>query len=556
MQSLYMPHLLIRYCHVFLICILFLVQRSVILAQFQSPTTEKASSGNTRSITLPLTPEILSSHQVIVRIAPDLPLAHSPFSLVFMRVNNSTLQPVTQGANKGRLRFSEQSKSVSLPEVSDSVKVLQEVGEWEIGYRARKTSSLGSASDTAIVGGVDRASSQTNSGGTFDLKIKYRQEIKLANRTTTVDLEWLLNVTELGTASGRMTGYIESKYDDTSGSDTVSSIENIRIDSDGNMVTKFVTINKQSGYGSESTITFDREGGLTTVTKDSFNAEETTKEKSKQKPVEFNRHWFDIRIGNAIDRQLSGKNKFPHDNPCLDPVFRRLANEQYSEEVIKRLEELKPKYLLQPLGSRDSNLLFESSTYANYDRYSITIPKKNFPASFSPSEELIKWPSNFGAVPLQNTKASEVFNSINTFSSSEYPAKLGGVIGIKVYPAIPGFPGIVNVMITQMEPTYFRVSTLETEVTPGRRLRHPVSGSREFGFVNNVDGSITFYTQGLDSPASNLANTIGGFRQKEGWTNFMIGLGQRFGMTQDEAAEIVARDSFSNRSIDDKPDCN
>lgn len=110
-------------------------------------------------------------------------------------------------------------------------------------------------------------------------------------------------------------------------------------------------------------------------------------------------------------------------------------------------------------------------------------------------------------------------------------------------------------MVTDRSESFFRVSTLEREVRPGVRVRHPVSGSREFGFTENRDGSVTFYTQGLDSPTSIPANSIGGDVQESGWKGFMTGLGEKLGLTTEEAEASVENGSFSNKNVDAKPDC-
>ena len=243
---------------------------------------------------------------------------------------------------------------------------------------------------------------------------------------------------------------------------------------------------------------------------------------------------------------------FPHANPCDDPVFKRLANEEYSEEVRRKLESLKPRYNLQRLGSRGTEA---SLPYANYDRYSVTIPASRLPEGFDPRRELASWPADMNSVPKPGSRGARDFRSANRFEMSPKSRGPGDVIHISIGSGLFTYPLDVAVMITDQTASYFRVSTLEREVLPGRRVRHPVSGSREFGFTENRDGSVTFYTQGLDSPASIAANVIGGWYQESGWKGFMTGLGEKLGLTAEEAEANVNNGSFSNKNVDAKPDC-
>lgn len=43
---------------------------------------------------------------------------------------------------------------------------------------------------------------------------------------------------------------------------------------------------------------------------------------------------------------------------------------------------------------------------------------------------------------------------------------------------------------------------------------HPVSGTREFGFIENLDGTFTFYTRGVDRVRLRLAEILGGGGRK------------------------------------------
>lgn len=62
-----------------------------------------------------------------------------------------------------------------------------------------------------------------------------------------------------------------------------------------------------------------------------------------------------------------------------------------------------------------------------------------------------------------------------------------------------------SVVVSSFEQKRWVFSTIKT---PGIDWSHPVSGNREFGFINNSDGSYTFYTRGADRPTQSLDDTI------------------------------------------------
>lgn len=113
---------------------------------------------------------------------------------------------------------------------------------------------------------------------------------------------------------------------------------------------------------------------------------------------------------------------FPHANPCDDPVFKRLADEEYSDEVRRNLESLQRRYNLQPLGSRATDsLLTTNLPYANYDRFSVTIPASRLPEGFDPRRELASWPADMNSVPKPGTSGAARFREANQFETSAEP---------------------------------------------------------------------------------------------------------------------------------------
>ena len=247
-------------------------------------------------------------------------------------------------------------------------------------------------------------------------------------------------------------------------------------------------------------------------------------------------------------------------NPCNDKIASRLLDERYSEQLRERLEDLKKNGItLQPLGDREEGNLFTTGLpFANFDRYAVTIPKERIPLDFDPSAELANLGKNMNAVPKPGSQGSQDLNNTNTFSVANKPLNEGDVINISIagYPRL-GFAGDISVpvIVTASSPSSFRVSTATRDIGQGVGFRHPVSGSREFGFIRNQNGSITFYTQGVDSPTSWLAQWIGSRAQKKGWEGLMRGFAERFGFSDAEAAKLVALESFSNNAIESSPEC-
>jgi len=223
--------------------------------------------------------------------------------------------------------------------------------------------------------------------------------------------------------------------------------------------------------------------------------------------------------------------------------YLRLLDERYPQKVFDRLKELGDR--LQPLGEKSALLPTFGTPWANYDEYKITIPPNLLPSGFDPKAFLKTWPQNMNGVP--QGEGAKTFKDINEFSTSQKALGIGDVIEI----SITGDDG--DVMITELKDTYFRVSTLDTGFfgTYSNKT-HPVSGSREFGFEQNSDGSVSFYTRGLDTPQNKFSQSIGVGKQREGWTSFMQGIGERFGLSPEQAKSNVM--AFDN-SIQERPDC-
>jgi Ca2+-binding RTX toxin-like protein len=251
---------------------------------------------------------------------------------------------------------------------------------------------------------------------------------------------------------------------------------------------------------------------------------------------------IDQAISSSTNDVIIQQNIAPDQLCAPNSPYLRLLDENYSQKVSDRLKELGDR--LQPLGEKSALLSFRTP-WANYDEYKITILPNRVPPGFDPSAFLKTWAQDMNNVP--RGEGAVKFKEINEFSTSQKPLNISDVIQI----SITGDDG--DVMVTQVSDTFFRVSTLDTGFLGAySNGTHPVSGSREFGFVKGSLGDITFYTRGLDTPQNKLSQAIGVEKQREGWTSFMQGIGERFGLSSQEAKAAVR--SFDS-SVQNAPDC-
>lgn len=199
-----------------------------------------------------------------------------------------------------------------------------------------------------------------------------------------------------------------------------------------------------------------------------------------------------------------------------------LVRETLDPKVTNSLDKLGAK--VQLLGEKSLGGL--GISWANYDEYAITVKPL---AGFDPESFFKSWAADMNSVP--HGDGAKIFKSVNSFSTSKTALNVGDIIRIKIL-ADSG-----DVVIIKNEDHYFRVATIKN--LPGGDGTHPVSGIREFGYLHNSDGTITFYTRGVDSPYHWGAQLVGVSAQKKGWSAFMQGIGERFGLSAKEAREAV-----------------
>lgn len=90
---------------------------------------------------------------------------------------------------------------------------------------------------------------------------------------------------------------------------------------------------------------------------------------------------------------------------------------------------------------------------------------------------------------------------------------------------IPDYEDDVSVMLTELTDDRFTLSS----ITSGKTGKHPLNESREFGFEENEDGTITFYTRAVVQIDQELPIDLNeGFTSAPGpaWTSYIEGISQ------------------------------
>lgn len=178
---------------------------------------------------------------------------------------------------------------------------------------------------------------------------------------------------------------------------------------------------------------------------------------------------------------------------------------------------------------------FTAPEFLNYIRTHMNDFVDNSITAFSPST-------------ITGFSEAQIWNSNNPF---------GGVIHLD----ISGGAGDGTVICTEYNPNNWIFSTIEVPYKPFRQGfdgEHPVSGNREFGFAQNVNGSYTFYTRGVDRITDALdafvANKIldDPFQNPDAlWNSFKLGI---YSFTQGHAGTALTP-SLSDNSVF-RPDWN
>jgi hypothetical protein len=120
----------------------------------------------------------------------------------------------------------------------------------------------------------------------------------------------------------------------------------------------------------------------------------------------------------------------------------------------------------------------------------------------------------------------DTLNELKRRNTSQ-PLQVGDIydINLRLFAqlGVPDYEDDVSVMLTELTDDHFILSS----ITSGKTGKHPINGSREFGFEENEDGTVTFYTRAV-AQIVDLPVDIGegfGAPPEMGWTNFIKGIG-------------------------------
>ncbi len=289
---------------------------------------------------------------------------------------------------------------------------------------------------------------------------------------------------------------------------------------------------------------------------------------------------------------------FPNPNTVNDPGFdacssdtyARLLDESYSQDVIDGVNNVNGTF--QPVG--DSLLCLYCDTA--FDEYQVEV---RLPEDVSPNDilkmmlgDLNGFIEHSGAEALSlqpfgaltdawEIEFPDLFRLINEFSfrppADPANPQPGDVVEIdfgilfiedslylvdeylfndlipdSIRPQLENFAGKADVVLSRLDLDNPQNGhwAFTTITTPENSL-HPVSGSREFGFEKNDDGTVTFYTRGVDSPTI-FGAQWGATAQFTGWQSYIHSLAGK--LKNEFGADITGFDN-STRYLDEPPNC-
>jgi hypothetical protein len=146
-----------------------------------------------------------------------------------------------------------------------------------------------------------------------------------------------------------------------------------------------------------------------------------------------------------------------------------------------------------------------------------------------------------------NTELSEFtpYNAVYTGTNEAAIWTSQNPVGAIIHIEIPFDEG--SVICSDYNPNYWRFTTISAPYD----WSHPVSGTREFGFEQNADGSYTFYTRGTDRITGQIQNLLFEAETFDGadnlWKSFQEGVKNFVNQSGGIAAKgnpIVARPNW------------
>lgn len=229
-------------------------------------------------------------------------------------------------------------------------------------------------------------------------------------------------------------------------------------------------------------------------------------------------------LGLSLTTPVIASEVAPNTSP---PTHLQLLEEPWSQDPIVQAALEADNGKLQLLSPDQPTYLDDISVIVD------TMPQGLTPQTFL--AEIVKDPN--GTINYQpfDDYLSENGDTLNKLirRNTSTPPQVGDIydINLRLFAqlGVPDYEDDVSVMLTELAENYFVLST----ITSGKTGQHPVNSSREFGFHENDNGKLTFYTRSV----TQISNIFGDFGNvggmddslamlpEMGWTNFIEGIG-------------------------------
>ena len=183
-------------------------------------------------------------------------------------------------------------------------------------------------------------------------------------------------------------------------------------------------------------------------------------------------------------------------------------------DKINIMKQNKPWYF--PSSFDIQTLEDAAGTIVNMDYFPVKV--NSLPNNMTPEQFLSHIRLNINSFINTDLSSFSTEKQVNTGFDETANWQSDNPVGSVIHIDIPIDQG--SVIVTYNDNSKWRFSTIKT---PSDAL-HPVSGTREFGFKQALDGSYTFYTRGVDRITTRLNELIGERKTFDGadglWKSF------------------------------------
>ena len=244
------------------------------------------------------------------------------------------------------------------------------------------------------------------------------------------------------------------------------------------------------------------------------------------------------------------------DGPCEDfEEYRDLFNHEVPESVKDRLSSIwemetpgpLPTGLAAPQFAHPHSL--EDSWWGpavNLDFYGVRVEKEAIPGDKTPQQYYEYWRTHFNSFFDKNQARFLFYPNLEGEKQRWKKNPLGTIFSIQLMATGQTWVEDGTVVATEITDDSWIFTTAWTP----QDHRHPVTGNREFGYKENADGTVTFYTRGVDQITSldyAISNWVtmpfieGGKVFSEGdsvWENMISNLQEKFDEREGEVQDV------------------